>query len=183
MARWTGELVGNIQLLILDVDGVLTDGRLVVTDNGEVIKGFHVLDGCAIRLWRESGREIALLTARISPAVARRADELGISLVEQGHDPKLTGYDAICRKSGIADGDVCYVGDDLLDLEPMRRCGYPVAVANAAAEVKRVAAYVTERSGGAGAVREVIRHVLMSLGQWNVRSFCHDRAAGSRQKG
>lgn len=159
--------MGNlIELLILDVDGVLTDGRLVLTESGDLIKTFHVLDGGGIRLWRESGRQVALVTARSSPAVARRAGELAIELIEQGQDNKLVGYEAVCRRAGVADEAVCYVGDDFLDLGPMRRSGYPAAVANAAPEVKRAASYVTERPGGAGAVREIVRHLLVRDGQW-----------------
>jgi 3-deoxy-D-manno-octulosonate 8-phosphate phosphatase (KDO 8-P phosphatase) len=159
-------VVEPIQLLILDVDGVLTDGRLIMADSGEQIKAFHVLDGSAIRLWRESGQQVALVTARTSPAVTRRAHELGIDLVEQGCDDKLTGYEAVCGKTSVPEQRVCYIGDDVLDIGPMRRCGYPVAVANAAAEVKRLAAYVTQRPGGAGAVREVVRHLMVKAGRW-----------------
>ena len=156
----------SIRLLILDVDGVLTDGRLVVVESGELIKSFHVLDGGAIRLWQETGRQVGLLTARTSPAVARRASELGIELIEQGIDEKLIGYERIRASAGVDDAGVCYVGDDFLDLAPMRRCGYPVAVANAAPEVKRAASYVTARPGGSGAVREVVRHLLTRAGEW-----------------
>ncbi|MBN1341811.1 MAG: HAD hydrolase family protein [Phycisphaerae bacterium] len=157
----------SIQLLVLDVDGVLTDGRLLMVENAGLIKAFHVLDGGAIRLWRESGRDVAILTARRSPAVAQRANELGIEHVLQGFDDKLSGYERLCRELGASDESICYVGDDFLDLRPMQRCGYPVAVASAAPEVKRVAAYVTGRSGGAGAVREVVQHLLSRAGQWN----------------
>ncbi len=155
-----------IQLLILDVDGVLTDGRLVMPESGGLVKAFHVLDGGAIRLWQESGRRVGLLTARRSPVVDRRAAELGVALIEQGSDDKLAGYRAMCAQAGVPDEGVCYVGDDFLDLAPLRRCGYPVAVANAAPEVKRVARYVTERPGGSGAVREVVRHLLVRVGAW-----------------
>jgi 3-deoxy-D-manno-octulosonate 8-phosphate phosphatase (KDO 8-P phosphatase) len=159
-------VVGNIQLLILDVDGVLTDGRLVMADGGETIKTFHVLDGGGIRLWRQAGRRVALLTSRTSSAVARRAGELGIEYVHQGSGDKLDDYVEICRQTGLDDGNVCYMGDDYLDAGPMRRCGYPVAVANAAPEIKRIARYITGRAGGAGAVREVVRHLLIRDGRW-----------------
>lgn len=161
-------MADDIRLLILDVDGVLTDGRLVMTEGGDGIKGFHVVDGGAIRLWRESHRRVGWLTARDSLAVSRRASELEIDWVEQGSDNKLVGYEAVCRKAGVGDAQVCYVGDDFLDVGPMRRCGYPVAVANATPEVKRIAAYVTEHPGGAGAVREVVRHLLIRAGCWGV---------------
>lgn len=155
-----------LRLLILDVDGVLTDGRITMAESGDLIKAFHTLDGGAIRLWTESGRRVALLSARRSPAVERRAAELGVELIEQGFDAKLIGYEAILGRAGVGDGAACYMGDDFLDIPPMRRCGYPVAVANAAAEVKRIAAYVTERPGGAGAVRQVVRHLLSRTGEW-----------------
>jgi len=167
VARQDGWAVDDlIELLILDVDGVLTDGRLVLTESGDLIKAFHVLDGGGIRLWCEAGRQVALVTARTSPAVDRRAAELGIELVEQGRDEKLIGYESVRRQAGVADEAVCYLGDDFLDLPPMRRCGYPAAVANAAPEVKRAAAYVTECPGGSGAVREIVRHLLVRDGQW-----------------
>ena len=164
----------SIQFLVLDVDGVLTDGRLVLADDGSLVKAFHVLDGGAIRLWRESGREVALLTARQSPAVSERARELGIGHVLQGFDDKLSGYERLCGELCALDDTVCYVGDDLLDLRPMARCGYPVAVANAAAEVKRIASFVTRRPGGAGAVRDVVQHLLGRAGEWNqlVDKYC-----------
>jgi len=155
-----------IRLLILDVDGVLTDGRLVMAESGEVTKRFHVLDGAGVRLWRESGRQVAILTARTSPVVSRRAAELGIEVVHQGSEDKLSGYEAICRKMDVADAEVCYVGDDILDLAAMRRSGYPVAVANACSEAKRIASYVTVCTGGTGAVREVVRHLLNRSGEW-----------------
>lgn len=159
--------VEAIELLILDVDGVLTNGRLIMVESGEIVKAFHVLDGGAIRLWRESGRQVALLSARKSPAVDRRAAELRIELVEQGFDNKLIGYEAILDRAGVSDSAVCYMGDDFLDIPPMRRCGYPIAVANAAPELKRMAAHVTECPGGSGAVREVVRFLLGRTGEWN----------------
>ncbi len=157
----------SIRLLILDVDGVLTDGRLTMPETTGPIKEFHVLDGGGLRIWRDSGRKTAILTARNSPVVARRAEELRIDQLEQGFDDKLAGYEVIRERLRVDEGAVAYVGDDFLDLAPMRRCGFPVAVANASAEVKRAARYVTGRPGGGGAVREVVQYLLGLTGEWS----------------
>jgi 3-deoxy-D-manno-octulosonate 8-phosphate phosphatase (KDO 8-P phosphatase) len=156
----------TVSLLILDVDGVLTDGRLAFDAQGQTVKTFHVRDGGALRLWKQAGGRTALLSSRASPAVARRAEELGIDAVVQGANDKLSAYDSLCRRFGVGDAEVCYVGDDLVDLAVMRRCGLPIAVADAAAAVKRQADFVTRRGGGRGAVAEVVERLLRRNGQW-----------------
>jgi 3-deoxy-D-manno-octulosonate 8-phosphate phosphatase (KDO 8-P phosphatase) len=157
----------DIRLLVLDVDGVLTDGKLIFDDSGNQLKVFSVLDGSAIKLWQRLGGDVALLSGRQSEAVSRRAAELGIEAVEQGHDAKIEPFERILAHFELVAEACCYVGDDWPDIGPMQRCGYPVAVANAAEEVKQAAAYVTSRSGGDGAVREVIVHLLRRQGRWN----------------
>ena len=158
--------LSSVRLLILDVDGVLTDGRVAFGAAGEVGKSFHVRDGCAIKLWRACGRKVAVLSGRRSGALTHRAAELGIDTVHMGASDKLEGYRAILAEAGCADAETAYVGDDLPDLGPMRRAGFAVAVANAAPDVKRVAHYVTRRGGGGGAVAEVIELVLRKQKRW-----------------
>ena len=156
----------SIELLILDVDGVLTDGRLAMADTGEPAKTFYVRDGVAIKNWQRCGGKIAILSGRSEASVARRAVELGIELVLTGAEDKRTGYDAILAATGCRDVTAGYVGDDLPDLAPMGRCGFPVAVRNAAPAVKQAAMYVTRHRGGEGAVAEVIELLLRKRGQW-----------------
>jgi len=155
-----------IRLLILDVDGVLTDGRLPYDASGQAGKTFYVQDGGAIRLWQASGGRAAIISGRSSPAVEARAMELGIERVVQGAAEKLTAYADFCRMESLSDAQVAVLGDDLPDLAPMRRCGYPMAVANAVPPVKRAARYVTRRRGGEGAVAEAIEHLLRKSGIW-----------------
>ena len=156
-----------INLLILDVDGVLTDGRLALGADGEPFKVFSTLDGCAIRCWQRASHRTAILSGRKHPAVDRRARELGISVVRDGVDDKERPYTELLAELNVRDENVCYVGDDLLDLSPMSRCALPVAVSNAAGAVKRAARYVTQRRGGDGAVAEVIELVLRKQGRWS----------------
>ena len=149
-----------VKLLILDVDGVLTDGRISPRADEESARRFHVHDGCAIKLWKRSGGKVAILSAREGRDVMSRAAELGIDWVKLGVADKLAGYEAILTSANCKDTDVAYVGDDLPDLGPMSRCGWPVAVADATPEVKRASQYVTRRDGGCGAVAEVIELIL-----------------------
>ncbi|HVP12827.1 MAG TPA: HAD hydrolase family protein [Phycisphaerae bacterium] len=158
--------MSKIRLLILDVDGVLTDGRLPYEGRGNEIKAFHVQDGAAIRRWQAVGGLVAIISGRQSPAVVCRAKDLGIAHVEQGVADKSPVYERICTLTGAGDEAVAVVGDDLMDLEPMRRCGYPIAVANALAQVKRAARYVTRRRGGDGAVGEAIERLMRHNGIW-----------------
>lgn len=156
-----------LNVLLLDVDGVLTDGRVTLSPDGETQKTFHVHDGSAIRVWQRATHRVAILSGRRSPAVDRRARELGIEVVRQGVQDKEAAYDEVLRELHAADRNVCYVGDDGPDLGPMRRCGFPVAVADAIGPVKRAARYVTARPGGAGAVAEVVELLLRKQHLWN----------------
>ncbi len=159
--------LATIELLILDVDGVLTDGSVTLTAEGESRKTFHVHDGCAIKLWQRCGGRVAILSARAGDAVRRRAAELGIDLVHTGVSNKLTGYESILATTGGQDHAVGYVGDDLPDLMPMSRCGFPVAVADAVPAVKQAASYVTRRPGGRDAVAEVVELLLRKQRRWS----------------
>lgn len=156
-----------IQLLILDVDGVLTDGRIVTAEHGESEKHFHVHDGCAIKLWRQAGGKVAIVSGRAGRAVEIRAAELEIAPVVTGARDKLAGYENVLASVKLVDAVTAYVGDDLPDLSPMARCAFPVAVANAQPAVKRAARYVTRRAGGSGAVAEVIELLLRKSGRWS----------------
>ena len=157
----------GVKLLILDVDGVLTDGRVAPTADDEWGKRFHVHDGCAIKLWKRCGGKVAILSGREGRGVAGRAAELGIDWVKLGVADKLAGYEAILASADCVDEAVAYVGDDLPDLGPMSRCAWPVAVADAIPEVKRTAQYVTRRAGGCGAVAEVIELILRKQKRWS----------------
>ncbi|MFH1731901.1 MAG: HAD-IIIA family hydrolase [Planctomycetota bacterium] len=156
----------RVKMVIMDVDGVLTDGSMIFNADGTESKTFNVRDGSGIKYLMRSGIETALLSARECAAVRRRAESLGISHCITGALDKLPAYRSLLEKAGLSDADVCYVGDDLTDIPPMRAAGFPVAVADAAREVKHAAAYVTETRGGRGAVREVAEMILQAQGKW-----------------
>lgn len=155
-----------IRFLVLDVDGVLTDGGIVYAAGGEELKRFHVRDGSALKLWRDAGLRAALLTGRSSPVVTRRAAELGVEHLRQGCADKFTAYQALLAECDVRREEVCAVGDDMPDLPVLRNCGLAVAVADACPEVRADAHYVTRAAGGRGAVREVIELVLRGQGRW-----------------
>lgn len=156
----------SIELLVMDVDGVLTDGRIVYGDGGEEIKAFHVRDGSAIKLWQKQGKRAAVLTGRTSAIVARRAAELGITAVIQGAEDKLPAFEALLRKEGVAAAQAAYIGDDLPDVPLLRRCGLAAVVADACSEARAAAHVVTQAAGGQGAVRELIELLLRHQGRW-----------------
>ena len=157
----------RINLLILDVDGVLTSGQVVFDAGGPTGRTFHVHDGCFVKLWHRSGGQSAIISGRRCPAVEQRAAELGVSRVIQGAGDKLAAYDSLLGELQATDDQVCYVGDDLPDLGPMGRCSLPVAVYNAVPAVKQWACYVTRRPGGDGAVAEVIEFILRKQRRWS----------------
>jgi 3-deoxy-D-manno-octulosonate 8-phosphate phosphatase (KDO 8-P phosphatase) len=158
--------VAAIELLVLDVDGVLTDGSVVYAEDLWEIKAFHVRDGSAIKWWRQAGKRVALISGRSSAAVARRAAELGIDHLVQGADAKLPALRTILTATGCRPDQACAVGDDLPDLPLLRNVGLAAAVADAADEVKQAAHFVTRGAGGHGAVREVIELLLKEQGLW-----------------
>jgi len=160
------DAIVRVRLLLLDVDGVLTDGSIFLDERGREWKRFHVQDGSGIKYWHRAGKLSALLSGRRSEAVSRRATELGIPHVIQGALDKLPPYESLRDQLALRDEEVCFVGDDLPDLPVLRRVGLPVAVADARVEVRAAAAFVTERPGGAGAVREVIERILEAQGLW-----------------
>lgn len=138
----------------------MTDGGLPYTAEGNETKVFNVQDGAAVRAWQAGGGVTAIISGRQSPAVDRRAKDLGIAYVHQSVAEKLPVYEDLCRRLDVKDDEVCMIGDDLADMEPMKRCGYSIAVANAVPLVKRAACHVTQRRGGDGAVAEAVRRLL-----------------------
>lgn len=155
-----------IELLLLDVDGVLTDGRITYTGSGDDIKNFHVRDGSGLKMWMGLGKKVAILSGRTSETVSRRAKELGIATVKQGQADKLPAVQAILAELGLTPEQACAMGDDLPDLPVFRHCAMGIAVADACDELKQSAAFVTKAPGGAGAVREAIEWLLKQSGQW-----------------
>jgi len=157
----------KVKLLLLDVDGVLTDGSVILGSGGAEFKVFNIHDGLAIRLVRTAGIHVGIITSRSSEAVTQRARELGIEIVHQGAKDKSVAYRAILEELHVSDDAVCYMGDDLPDWPVIKNAGFGVAVANACDELKHDAAYVTMRNGGQGAVREVVEMILKSQGRWD----------------
>lgn len=145
----------EIKLLLLDVDGVLTDNSLIYSQDGNEAKKFNTQDGFGLRLLRECGIDTGVITARKSEIVARRASELGMRFIHQGCSNKLDAYKEIISESGLKPVEIGYMGDDWLDMVLLKRVGFSVAPINAVDEVKQMVHYVTARPGGNGAVREV----------------------------
>ena len=152
----------QIRLLLLDCDGVLTDGRLFYGDSGESLKVFDVQDGLGIVQWHRDGNYSGIISGRSSPIVERRAAELGIRFVIQGVTDKLWAARTICDEVGLGFSETAYVGDDLPDIELIKSVGFGVATSNAVDEVKIAAKFTTKRPGGRGAVREVIDMLIAS---------------------
>jgi 3-deoxy-D-manno-octulosonate 8-phosphate phosphatase (KDO 8-P phosphatase) len=161
------ERLRAVRMLVMDVDGVLTDGRLWLMEGGREMKQFHVHDGTAIKYLHRAGLLTALITGRRSSAVSDRADELGIPIVYQDIKVKVEALDEILSREKLEAREVCYIGDDLPDIPTMRRVGLAVAVSNARPEVRAIAHYVTEAPGGNGAVREVVELVLKAQDRWD----------------
>ena len=156
----------RIRLLLFDVDGVLTDGTILLHQDGTESKAFHIRDGAGIVWAQRVGFAVGLLSARTSEATARRAAQLGIALVVQGANDKLAAYEQIARGAGLPDDQIAYMGDDLQDLPVLRRVGFSAAPADAAADVRRCVDWVSSHPGGHGAARELIEHVLQLQGVW-----------------
>jgi len=156
----------EIKLLVLDIDGVLTDGGIIYTDKRTELKRFHVRDGSAIKLWGAEGKVAAFLTGRTSRVVDRRAAELGVTCVVQGAEDKLEGFQLVLRQTGMKPQQACIIGDDLPDLAAMANCGLAVAVADACSDVVTSAHYVTRAAGGMGAVRETVELLLRAQCRW-----------------
>ena len=160
----------RVRLVILDVDGVLTDGRLYFGADGEALKVFDVRDGHGVHLLRQAGLGVALLSARSSPIVAQRAGELDIAPVLQGERDKLAGLDRLLAQTGATAARCAYMGDDLPDLPVMAKVGFAAAVADAVPEVRRAAHWIAQAEGGRGAVRALAEYVLSCRQQYPERA-------------
>ena len=156
----------KIRCLLLDVDGVLTDGKLHFTSTGEEFKSFDIQDGHGIAMALRTGLLVGFVSGRPSPATTKRAADLGVKIVLQAPLNKMEMVDTIKAEYQLRDEEICFVGDELVDLPVLRRVGFAVAVPNAVAEVKAVSHYITRRNGGDGAVREVIEMILKATGRW-----------------
>jgi 3-deoxy-D-manno-octulosonate 8-phosphate phosphatase (KDO 8-P phosphatase) len=156
----------GIKLLILDCDGVLTDGRIIPLAGGDETKCFDAKDGHSIRMAIRAGLKVAIISGRTSFAVQARARDLGIAHLHEQAWVKMEPYEAIVAQEALSDQEVCYVGDDVTDIPLMRRVGLAVAVGDAVDEAKQYAHLVTQRPGGRGAVREVVKLILQAQGKW-----------------
>jgi 3-deoxy-D-manno-octulosonate 8-phosphate phosphatase (KDO 8-P phosphatase) len=156
----------KIQLILMDCDGVLTDGRIVLLPDGDEIKFFHSQDGQGVKLAAQAGLRTGIITVRQSRVLERRAREMKMHYLRQNSEEKIGAYHSIVTEAGVRDDQVAYIGDDLPDLPVMRRVGLAIAVANAVEEVKAHAHWVTSQSGGAGGVREAIEFILKAQGKW-----------------
>ena len=159
-------LAKKVKILILDVDGVLTDGRLQFNHDGEFIKTFHAHDGLGIKLLLKTGVDVALITARVSPLVTYRAQMLGIKHIYQGQEDKIPTYEKLLSELHLTHDNVAYVGDDLNDIPLLRRVALPISVANARPQVQAEAKWVTKLAGGHGAVREICDGLMEAQGTW-----------------
>lgn len=160
------KIARNIKFLILDVDGVLTDGSIILDNEGNEFKSFHVRDGHGIKMLMRGGIKVALITGRYSKVVDRRAHELGITEVFQKCRDKRIAYSQLAEKYSLNDNEIAYIGDDIIDIPLLKRSGFPVVVADADDEVKAVAKMITKKVGGRGAVREVCDFLLKAKGLW-----------------
>ncbi|MGR9000176.1 MAG: 3-deoxy-manno-octulosonate-8-phosphatase KdsC [Gammaproteobacteria bacterium] len=161
------EKAKKLKLLILDVDGVLTDGKLFFDNQGNEYKSFHARDGHGIKLLRQTGVEVAVISGRKSNSVALRMKNLGIEYVYQGHENKQAAFDELIEKTGITPEQAAHVGDDLLDLPLMMRVGLAIAVNDANFAVKQRAHWCTTLPGGHGAVREVCDLIMQAQGHFD----------------
>jgi 3-deoxy-D-manno-octulosonate 8-phosphate phosphatase (KDO 8-P phosphatase) len=160
------ERARNIRILIMDCDGVLTDGRIIFFPGGDETKQFDTKDGHGLRMAERAGLRAAIITGRASAALRERAKDLGlVHLYEKAHN-KLVPFEQILAAEGLREDQACFVGDDVTDIPVMRRAGLAVAVGDAVDEAKEFAHLVTKRAGGRGAVREVIEFILKSQGKW-----------------
>ncbi len=157
----------QIKLLLMDCDGVLTDGRIWLTEAGSEQKSFNVHDGLGLELWHRAGLRSGIITGRRSEVVERRARELKIRFVQQGVAEKLRAYEEIISEAAVAESEVAFIGDDVNDIPLILRAGLAVAVADATGDTKAVAHYVTGAKGGRGAIRETVELILKSQGRWS----------------
>jgi 3-deoxy-D-manno-octulosonate 8-phosphate phosphatase (KDO 8-P phosphatase) len=176
MRRDVAARARKIRLLVMDVDGVLTDGRMVLSDRGDELKMFHTHDGIGLALAHRAGLKTALVTGETSPIAKARGEKLGVGTVVLGARRKGDVVDALLAEHGMSPDALAYIGDDLLDLPALQRAGLAVTVADAVADVKRIAHVVTKAPGGHGAVRECVELLLRAQGVWDTvyRAFVEE---------
>jgi len=160
--------INAVRLVIMDVDGVLTDGRVIYDNYGDELKFFDATDGMGVVLLEKAGIPTVMLTSKKSKANARRAKELKMSAVYQGVNDKLKTFEAVIKRFSVRADQTCCVGDDLVDIPMLSRAGFAIAVPNAVPEVKGHAHYVTTKAGGRGAVREAAEKILKTQGKWEM---------------
>jgi len=160
------EMARRVKMLITDIDGVMTDGRIVYSTYGDELKFFDVTDGFGISLLNKAGIKTVIMTAKKSKIVKQRGRDLKVARVYAGFLDKLIPFNDVLKRFNIAAEEICFIGDDLIDFPVLKRVGFAVSVPNAVEEVKAVAHYITSRSGGHGAVREVCDLILKSQGKW-----------------
>ncbi len=175
--------IERVRMIVLDVDGVLTNGQIFFGNSGELFKQFSVQDGMGISLARQAGLRVAVITGRTSDIVRLRSAELKIDDVYQGSMSKEQALDDLLAKYSLSAEEVCYIGDDLIDLPVLLRVGLPCAVANAVREVKAAAVYTAVREGGRGAVREIIEMILKAQDRWAglIEKYQQDAPKGTAQ--
>jgi YrbI family 3-deoxy-D-manno-octulosonate 8-phosphate phosphatase len=156
----------SVQLILSDVDGVFTDGGIVYDNQGIEVKKFHVRDGLGVKVWQRTGYRFGVITARSSHIVKLRMAELGVEIVRQGADDKLSIGSKLIDELNLKPEEVCYIGDDLSDLRLMQHVGLAASVADGAAEVRAAAHFTTKANGGHGAIRELIETILKSQNRW-----------------
>ena len=165
------ERARKIRLLIMDVDGVWTDGKLYYVPGGDndmcEVKGFNTQDGMGLRWAHAAGLKTGIISGRTSPGVTHRANMLGVSYIYQEYLEKIPPYEEICQDAGVSDDEVAYLGDDLPDIPLIHRVGLGVATSNARLEVKQQADYITTAAGGDGAIRELIELIMQAQGSWD----------------
>ena len=157
----------NIKLLVLDVDGVMTDGGLTIGDDGQEYKTFHAHDGLGMKLLKASGVELAIITGRTSNVVKKRAESTGVAHFYQGAEDKLLAFNDLIKASGLPASQCAFMGDDVVDLPPMLKCGLAIAVPHSPPLVLAHAHYVTKKAGGSGAVREVCELIMQAQGTFD----------------
>ncbi len=162
------ERAKKVKLLVLDIDGVLTDGRIIYGNYGDEIKNFDVNDGLGIFLIKKAGMKCVVLTAKGSRVVTKRAKELRVDRVYQNFHYKAKALKRICRRFKISEEEICFIGDDLIDIPVLKRVGLAVCPPNAMEEVKPFVHLITEKTGGRGAVREVCDFLLKAQGKWDL---------------
>jgi len=174
----------KIRLLVMDVDGVLTDGRMVLSDKGDELKMFHTHDGIGLALAHRAGLKTAMITGETSTIAKARGEKLGVDTVVLGARRKGEAVEALLAGAGLSAQALAYIGDDLLDVPALQRAGLAIAVADAVADVKAVAHVVTEAPGGRGAVRECVELILRAQGTWGsvVEAFVADHGGRSMRR-